>query len=52
VGLPITVPLLSVELQAVVKSDEQPTPPEGYEVVLIKDLGYTKLWLLFRIVEQ
>jgi hypothetical protein len=51
VGLPITVPLLSVELQAVVKSDTQPTPPEGYEVVLLKDLGYTKLWIVYKIIE-
>jgi len=51
VGLPITVPLLSVEFQAVVKSDTQPTPPEGYEVILLKDLAYTKLWIIYKIVE-
>jgi hypothetical protein len=51
VGLPVTVPLLSVELQSVVKSDTQPTPSEGYEAILLKDLGYTKLWIIYKIIE-
>ena len=50
-GLPITVPMLSVELQSLVKSDTQPTPAAGYEVILLKDLGYTKLWIIYKIVE-
>lgn len=48
-GLPVTVPLLTIELFDVVKSDTAPTPPTDYEVVKIKDLTYTKLWLIFKI---
>lgn len=48
--LPITVPLLSIELKEFIKADTQPTPPDGYKVVLIEDLGYTKLWLIYKLI--
>jgi hypothetical protein len=50
-ALPVTQPLLSVELKDIVKADAQPPIPEGYEVVLIKDLTYTKLWLIYKIIQ-
>ena len=49
-GLPITIPALSIEIKALHLSDTQPTPANGYEVVLLKDLTYTKLWVEFKVV--
>lgn len=47
--LPVTVPVVTLEIQNVVLSDMEPTPPEGYDVVLIKDLAYTKMWMVFKV---
>ena len=49
--LPITVPLLAIELTAIVKADEKPSVDEGYKVVLIEDLDYTKLWLVYKLIQ-
>ena len=51
VVFPIIVPILEVEIKDRYLSDTAPTPAEGYEMVEIKDLGYTKLWLEFRMIE-
>ena len=26
----------------------EPTPPTDYEVVMVKDLSYTKIWMFFK----
>lgn len=49
VVFPITVPVVTLEIQNVVLSDTAPTPPDGYEVVMVKDLTYTKLWMIFKV---
>lgn len=50
VGLPVTVPVLCLEIKATHLSDTQPTPADGYEIILVKDLGYTKLWIEFKVI--
>lgn len=50
-SLPITIPLLQIEIKEVIKADSKPTPPNGYKVVLIEDLTFTKLWLVYKIVQ-
>lgn len=52
VALPMIVPVLGLEIKATHLSDTQPTPAEGYEIVLVKDLGYTKLWIEAKVVES
>jgi hypothetical protein len=49
VSLPVTIPLVTVEVKKLILSDAQPTPQEGYEIVMVKDLGWTKLWMEFKI---
>jgi hypothetical protein len=49
VSFPITVPLVTIEIKRLILSDTQPTPQEGYEIALIKDLGWTKLWMEYKI---
>ncbi len=49
-SLPVTVPALSIEILALHLSDTAPTPTTGYEIVEIKDLGYTKLWQEFKVI--
>lgn len=46
---PVTVPVVTLEIQKVALSDAEPIPPEGYEVVLLKDLVYTKMWMVFKV---
>lgn len=48
-GFPVSVPILSLEIKDAKLSDTAPTPAEGYEIVLVKDLGYTKLWIEIRV---
>lgn len=48
-SFPITVPLVTIEIKQFVLSDTQPTLEEGYEVALVKDLDWTKLWIIFKI---
>ena len=48
--LPVSVPILTLEIKATHLSDTEPTPSEGYEIAQIKDLGYTKLWVEFRVI--
>jgi len=50
VVFPVTVPILTLEIKATYLSDTAPTPAEGYEIVEVKDLGYTKLWIEMRII--
>ena len=47
---PVEIPVLSVEYKKPVLSDTEPTPETGWEIVLIKDLGYTKIWQEYRVV--
>lgn len=47
---PVTVPILTLEIKATHLSDTEPTPEEGYEIALVEDLGYTKLWIEVRVV--
>lgn len=49
-SFPITVPIVTIEVTKIVLADAAPTPASGYEVVMIKDLGFTKLWMEFRII--
>ena len=51
-SLPVTVPILSLEITKTILSDAEPTPQPDYEVTMVKDLGYTKLWIEFRVVES
>lgn len=48
-GFPITAPILTLEIKAVYLCDTVPTPANGYEIVLVKELSYTKLWMEFKI---
>jgi hypothetical protein len=50
VSFPISVALVSIEIKKLILSDVEPTPQEGYEVVMVKDLGWTKLWMEFKII--
>jgi len=45
VSLPVTIPALSVEIKALYLADTAPTPADGYEIVLVKDLVFTKIWM-------
>lgn len=46
---PVTVPVVTLEIKSVSLSDTAPTPADGYEVVMVKDLTYTKLWMEFKV---
>lgn len=48
-SFPVNVPILTMEIKRVVLADTAPTPATGYEVVMVKDLTYTKLWMEFKI---
>lgn len=54
-SFPIKVPIVTLEVMSVLLSDDQPTPPEGHEAVLIKDIvndknvSITKLWMVFKV---
>lgn len=49
-SLPVTVPALSIEIKALHLADDAPAPADGYEMVRIKDLGYTILWAEFKVI--
>ena len=49
---PVTVPILNLEITKSHLSDTKPTPEEGYEICLFKDLGYTKLWIEGKVVQS
>lgn len=49
-SLPITIPALSIEIKELALKDTAPLPDTGYEIVLLKDLGYTKLWVEFKVI--
>ena len=49
-ALPLIVPALSIEIKAFYLNDTAPTPDTGYEIVELKDLVYTKLWVEFRVI--
>ena len=51
-SLPATFPLLEIEVKDLRLGDTEPTPTEGYEVALVKDLGYTKVWIEFKVIEH
>ena len=46
---PVKVPILTLEILIAVISDTEPTTEEGYQVILLKDLGYSKLWQIYKI---
>ena len=48
-SLPINVPVVTIEITKLVLADAAPTPASGYEVVMVKDLTYTKLWMEFKV---
>lgn len=50
-SFPVTVPILTLEVKSVKVADTEPTPDTGYEMALLKDLGYTKLWIMYKVVE-
>jgi len=52
VSLPLTFPVLEIEVKDFHLADTAPTLAEGYEVVMVKDLGYTKVWMEFKIIEH
>ena len=51
-SFPLTVPLVTLEIKRVILSDTEPTPEASYEVVLVKDLGWTKLWMELRVIQH
>ena len=52
VSLPATFPILEIEIKDLHLGDTEPTPADGYEVLLVKDLGYTKVWIEFKVIEH
>lgn len=48
-ALPINIPVLTIEITKIQISDEEPIPTNGYKIILIEDLGYTKLWMEIKI---
>jgi len=46
---PITVPLVTLEINKPILSDTKPEPAEGYKVVLVEDLSWTKLWIEYKV---
>lgn len=48
-AFPVTVSVVTLEIASISLSDTKPTPPEGYEVALVKDLGYTNMWMIFKV---
>jgi len=50
VELPATLPILQLEIVSFPLSDLQPEVPEGYKVCLVEDRGYTKLWMIYRVI--
>lgn len=49
-SLPVTVSALSIEIKALYLKDTAPTPTEGYDIVELKDLVFTKLWVEFKVI--
>ena len=49
--LPVTVPALSIEIKTLYLSDTAPTPATDYEIIKLKDLIYTKLWMEMKIIQ-
>ena len=49
-ALPVTVPALSIEIKALYLADTAPTPATGYEIIELKDLVFTKIWIEFRVI--
>ena len=49
-GLPIILSVINIEIKALYLSDNMPIPSEGYEIVQLKDLGYTSLWIEYKII--
>lgn len=50
VSLPVTISALSIEIKALHLADTAPTPADGYEIVQVKDLGFSKLWMESKVV--
>lgn len=50
-SFPINVPLVQIEIKQLILNDTAPTPESDYEIVLIKDLNWTKLWMEMRIIQ-
>ena len=51
-AFPVKVPILTLEILAVKVSDTEPTAEEGYQATLLKDLGYSKLWQIYKVTEN
>ena len=52
VSLPATFPLLEIDIKDLHLGDTEPTPEEGYEIALVKDLEYTKVWIEFKVIQH
>jgi len=52
VSLPLTFPILEIEVKEFHVADTAPAPAEGYEIVQVKDLVYTKVWMEFKVIEH
>ena len=48
--LPVTVSALKIEIKALHLADTAPSPTTDYEISEVKDLGYTKLWMEFKVI--
>lgn len=48
-SFPVTVPIVTIEIKGLILSDTAPTPEAGYEVVMVKDLTFTKIWMEFKV---
>lgn len=49
-SFPINMPLVSIEIKQLILNDTEPPAENGYKIILIKDLTWTKLWMKFKIV--
>ncbi len=49
-ALPVIVPALAIEIKALHLADTAPIPATGYDIVELKDLVFTKLWVEFKVV--
>lgn len=51
VKLPVQVLLSAIEIKNILEADTAPTPSEGYQIIQLADLGYTKLWMEYKLAK-
>lgn len=50
-SFPVNVPILSLEIKQMHLADTAPTPATGYSIIEVEDLGYTKLWMEYKVTQ-